>query len=138
MLFKEYHNLTHIGAGIVFISPKKKILLLQKQNGKWTFPGGHSEIGETPEDTAIRECKEETNKDLFHGQLKDSLSFLRKDETKPVYSFIVYSEKFKPKLSFEHKSYEWFKIDKISSSMLTGAFAPYWKNLYLPFILKNS
>lgn len=37
-------------------------VLLQKRgdSGKWGFPGGAIELGETPEDAAIREVREET------------------------------------------------------------------------------
>jgi ADP-ribose pyrophosphatase YjhB (NUDIX family) len=138
MKFKDFHNLTHLGAGIIFITSKRKILLLQKTNKRWTFPGGHAEIEETPEQTAIRECSEETGKKVSEQDLKDFLFFLRKKETKPVYSFIVYAEKFKPKLSNEHKNYHWFKIEDVNSSVLSKAFAPYWNDMYLPFIIKNS
>ncbi len=138
MKFKDYHNLTFIGAGIIFITPKNKILLLQKKNKKWTFPGGHAELYEAPLETAMRECVEETGKVVSRNQLKDVLTFVRKKETKPVYSFIARTKEFEPKLSSEHKNYKWFKIDHIQPSILSGAFASYWKTKYLPFILENS
>lgn len=34
--------------------------LLQRENGKWSFPKGHAEPGETEQETALRELKEET------------------------------------------------------------------------------
>ena len=38
-----------------------RILLVKNRNGKcWTFPKGHIEIGESEEQTALREIKEET------------------------------------------------------------------------------
>src|SRR3954469_5462978 len=30
------------------------------RTGKWVFPGGHIKKGESPEDAAARECREET------------------------------------------------------------------------------
>ena len=41
-------------------------VLLQKRgdSGKWGFPGGAIELGETPEEAAVREVKEETGLDV--------------------------------------------------------------------------
>lgn len=39
----------------------EKILLIRQLSGAWGFPKGHVENGETEEETAIREVKEETN-----------------------------------------------------------------------------
>ncbi|MDE0300251.1 MAG: NUDIX domain-containing protein [Candidatus Poribacteria bacterium] len=45
-----------------------KILLIQRGNepkhGFWSFPTGYIDIGDTPEETAIREAKEESNVDV--------------------------------------------------------------------------
>lgn len=45
---------------------EKGEVLLQKRggSGKWGFPGGAIELGETPEMAAIREIKEETGLDV--------------------------------------------------------------------------
>ncbi len=37
-----------------------KVLLVEDRFGHWTWPKGHIEKGETPEDTAVREITEET------------------------------------------------------------------------------
>lgn len=56
-----------IGIG-VFIFRKGKFLMGQRKNahgdGTWSVPGGHLEYGETFEQTAVREAKEETNIDI--------------------------------------------------------------------------
>ncbi|MCH4888972.1 NUDIX hydrolase [Acidaminobacter sp. JC074] len=49
--------------GIVYY--KDKILMLRKKNGDWVLPKGRIENGETLEETAIREVKEETNVDAI-------------------------------------------------------------------------
>jgi 8-oxo-dGTP diphosphatase len=46
--------------GKVLVQKRVDPLVLDA-NGKWEFPGGLIEFGETPEAAVIRECKEETN-----------------------------------------------------------------------------
>jgi len=48
-----------------FVINENKILMIKHQNGgHWAFPKGHKEPGETDEETAIRETKEETGIDI--------------------------------------------------------------------------
>ena len=52
---------------IIFFKNKSstRILLVKNNNGRyWSFPKGHIEIGETEEQTAVREIKEETGLDV--------------------------------------------------------------------------
>jgi 8-oxo-dGTP pyrophosphatase MutT (NUDIX family) len=37
-----------------------RVLLIKDSYGHWTWPKGHAESGETPEETALREISEET------------------------------------------------------------------------------
>lgn len=58
-----------IGVGVGIIVKKEDEILLLKRNtthgnGTWTPPGGTLEYGESFEECAIRECKEETNVDI--------------------------------------------------------------------------
>lgn len=56
---------------VVFYNGKAntRILLVKNNNGRyWSFPKGHIEIGETEQETAIREIKEETSLDV---EIKD-------------------------------------------------------------------
>ncbi|MEE0956677.1 MAG: NUDIX domain-containing protein [Ruminococcus sp.] len=53
--------------GIIFYKTRQntKILLVKNNNGRyWSFPKGHIEDGETEEETAVREIKEETGLDV--------------------------------------------------------------------------
>lgn len=53
----------------------KRILLVKRRStavlfpGYWAFPGGRSEPGETPEEIAVREVKEETGLDFTPSSL---------------------------------------------------------------------
>lgn len=51
-------------AACALVDPDRRVLIAQRPEGKpmaglWEFPGGKVEAGETPEETLIRELKEE-------------------------------------------------------------------------------
>lgn len=60
-------NSVRVGIG-VFVFKNGKFLMQQRQGahgaGSWSIPGGHLEFGESFEDTARREAKEETDLDI--------------------------------------------------------------------------
>lgn len=57
-------------AGILVINEKGEVLLQQRtDNGKWGLPGGSMEVGETFEQTARREVKEEVNLEVGEIEL---------------------------------------------------------------------
>ena len=52
-------------SGCIIVNDKKEILVLfRKNHGHYELPGGKVESGETIEQAALRECKEETGVDL--------------------------------------------------------------------------
>ncbi|MFH1837197.1 MAG: NUDIX domain-containing protein [Candidatus Omnitrophota bacterium] len=86
------------GAGGVVISRDDgmKVLLIKDRYGRWTWPKGHVEEGETDEETALREITEETG--LKHIRIIEKIGsqeywFTLKDEKifKTVNIFLVES-----------------------------------------------
>ena len=134
MSFAEFVKIKYIGAGIVFVTPQKEVLLLQKENGKYTFPGGHREEDEySPLETAQRECVEEIGL-MPEGDLVGKLKITKEGEKQPVYSFfMVVRDSFMPTLSWEHIDYKWINYKKVKSEKLTSVFKSYW-DLYKKFI----
>lgn len=53
-----------VGAAVLALSDDNRVLLVRRSvdpaRGTWCLPGGFMEIGETPQDTAMRECQEES------------------------------------------------------------------------------
>jgi|UniRef100_A0A6C0K664 8-oxo-dGTP pyrophosphatase MutT (NUDIX family) len=60
---------------IVRDQSQKYLLVFGKKSGKWSFPKGHQEEGETEEDTALRELKEETGICFTRNDLEDRIRF---------------------------------------------------------------
>ena len=93
----------------VIVENDGKILALKRSEyvdwmpNKWNFPGGSNEYGETPKQTALRECKEETGISL------DDATFLckmRKDDG----FFYVFKSKSRDKgveINEESSDYKW-------------------------------
>ena len=47
----------------------KLVIVYEKEKGAWSLPGGGTELGETVEQTIIREVKEETNMNVLKHQI---------------------------------------------------------------------
>jgi 8-oxo-dGTP pyrophosphatase MutT (NUDIX family) len=58
------HEKIDFTASICIVHDNKVLLHVHKRLGIWLVPGGHVELGEDPNETAIREAKEETGLDI--------------------------------------------------------------------------
>ncbi len=109
---------TSAGAIVFFQKGKKReYLLLNYLGGHWDFPKGHIELYEKPEETVIREIKEETglNVHLLKGfQEKITYTFKHRNEfiIKEVIFYLARAKNQKVKLSTEHKGYVWLPFNE--------------------------
>ena len=56
-----------VGVGVIVIKDGRVLLIKREGShgrGTWSTPGGHLEYGESPEECAVRETKEETGVDI--------------------------------------------------------------------------
>ncbi|MGD0395878.1 MAG: NUDIX domain-containing protein [Nitrososphaerales archaeon] len=101
---------------VVYRTPEKgtRLYLLLLNAGRWDFPKGNMEDGETELQTVIREVGEETSLKgiiLLPGFRKVIEYFYRR-EGKNIHKQVVYllakTANDKVKISFEHQGFGWF------------------------------
>ena len=92
----------------------RRMYLLLQNAGRWDFPKGGVEKGESELQTVVREVKEETGLQAIRivpGFRKVIEYFYRRDG-KNVHKQVVYllasTDEEKVKLSFEHQGFGWF------------------------------
>jgi 8-oxo-dGTP diphosphatase len=92
-LNRSYPAQPLVGIGAVIVCDGT--ILLEKRKGepgrgKWTIPGGLVELGESAEQTVIREVKEETNLEVEKPKLIDVVNNITTDEDGKIkYHFVI-------------------------------------------------
>ncbi len=78
IVYRKHHGNTEI------------LLVRHLKSGHWSFPKGHMEAGETEEDTARREIKEETGLDvLLDTGFRETVNYSPKKNTKKTGVYFV-------------------------------------------------
>lgn len=113
-------------AGIILYENGKLLLQKRGDNGKWALHGGAMELGETTEETAIREAKEEI------GIIPVSLDFYGVFSGKPMYhvypdgnevyiiSTVYFCDKYTGNLEIDNNEVlqiEWFDVDGLPDNI---------------------
>ncbi len=111
---------TEKSAGIVLvrnIPNKNEFLLLNYPQGHWDFIKGKIEQNETPQETALRETREETGIsniefiDGFEESVAYDFRFKNEDIHKKVVFFLAKTSEKNVRLSHEHNDYLWLEYD---------------------------
>ena len=106
---------------VVLVNEKREVLCLRRSDsmgsfkGMWGLPGGKAENTEMPEETAIRETKEETN--LLIDE--DELFFIHKmvKGEKDFYVFVTEYWYGDIELDHEHEEFEWVPIKELPDKL---------------------
>jgi len=123
--------------GVLVLNQESKIFLMvsPKWQGKYGLPGGHIEYGETMEETAKREVKEETGLDIFDIQLLmvQECIFSKEFYKKKHFIFLDYIAKTKDTNIIldgrEGTEHVWATIDEALKLRLN----PYTRNTILEY-----
>src|ERR1044072_5406670 len=117
-----------VGLGILIFNEKGKIFFIHRiskhANGTWAPPGGYLEFGETFEEGAKREVKEEFDLDLDVEDLKviGVTNNVYKEEGKQIVGILLRAGKFKgePKLMEpdKHSEFGWFDLANLPEPIM--------------------
>ncbi|MBI4015662.1 MAG: NUDIX domain-containing protein [Candidatus Aenigmarchaeota archaeon] len=102
--------------GFVWDKKSRKMLLILDSYGKWAVPKGLIEKGETPEQAALREVKEETGIEAkILEKLGENKYFYRRDGktiAKTVHVFLM-GGTGEIKVQWEIKGAEWVELKEV-------------------------
>lgn len=119
-------------ATICYIDNGKEWLMLHRNKkehdvhaGKWIGVGGKVEPGETPEECAIREIKEETGLDVLSLELKGMITFPNFTPNDDWYTYVFVITAFSGELiDCPEGSLQWVSYEKIKQ-------LPTWEGDYI-------
>ena len=123
---------TRIGCYAVVVDQGSILLAHWSENGQsgWTLPGGGMEVGESAEQTAVREVSEETGLDVeLTGLLGLDSLYLElpddEDADEPFHSFrvlftgAVLGGRLRDEIGGSTDRAEWFPLDQIPDDRVT-------------------
>lgn len=127
-------------ATLCYVIKDNKTLMIyrnKKENdyheGKWNGLGGKFETGESPEDCAIREMKEETGLDVKNPIMKGFITFPNFDGVDDWYVFVFVFKEFEGELIDSPEGHlEWIDNDKLTELNLWDG-----DKIFLPWLFQE-
>ena len=115
------------------IQKNEKFLILKRAAhsksypGLWDFAGGKHDHGETPEESVIRETKEETDLDINPGQEIKTVHYQDEQFNLLFHYFVFNITSGKIKISEDHSEYKWVARKEINFFKLHPSVKEYFK-----------
>ena len=131
-----YPNQPIVGVGAVIVCDSKILLEKRKsepEKDKWTIPGGLVELGESAEQTVVREVKEETNLEVEQPELIDVVNSVTLDDDGRIkYHFVIadYFVRLKGgtvRAEDDAAELRWITFDEVESYNLTKSFREFFQ-----------
>ncbi|MBD5398047.1 NUDIX domain-containing protein [bacterium] len=117
-----------VGVGLYIFNEHNQVLLGLRKSphgfNTWCPPGGHMEFGETNEEAAIREAKEETNLTINANDvwLEGVTNDFFKETEKHYITLHLFCKKYKgePKVMERNKcaEWKWFDINNLPENLM--------------------
>lgn len=124
-------NIVRVGVGLYILNEKKQVLLgLRKSKhgeGTWSAPGGHLEFGESFEEAAARETKEETGLNIDKKDIKiiGTTNDFYKESNKHYITIHMMSNEYFGDIKITEQGkwekWEWFELDKLPENMFLSS-----------------
>lgn len=90
---RKYPDRPYVGVGAVIVAEGKVLIVKRKYDplaGQWSLPGGGVELGETLEESIVREMLEETGLDIEVGPVIEVFDRITRDDDGGVkYHFVL-------------------------------------------------
>lgn len=90
---RKYPDRPYVGVGAVIVQDGKVLIVKRKYDplaGQWSLPGGGVELGETLEDSIVREMLEETGLEIEVGPVIEVFDRITRDSSGQVrYHFVL-------------------------------------------------
>jgi 8-oxo-dGTP diphosphatase len=117
------------------IKKEDKFLIARKKQGKplaglWEFPGGKMELGETPEESLIRELKEEMNVTISVGKYLGETIYDYGNVVVRLKAYICSLDHGDIKLT-DHDEFQWVTLEEFEKYNLAPADIPFINKLKL-------
>jgi len=113
-----------VGVGGFIHDRQGRVLMLKRRfepnKGRWSLPGGLVEVGETLEEAARREVKEELGLEVaIDGLMQVADEVIRDDEGRVKYHFVLVDYLMRPlgdkiTVNEESEAFAWFEPEEVA------------------------